>query len=405
MALSPKDRYNPNQINSADPVGYPYGKARNISALGNTDGTPYEEDLVNDLFGFQQAILSEAQIVPTNNPDTAAFSQYLDGLRRLHRGENYAYPVAGVYTFLIPTWAQPYHRIRAVIIGGGGGGGGGAYWNVFGSQGSHSGAGGGSGCVRLLDAYVSEWGGAGAELRVTVGAGGAGGVKNLVSGVGNDGADGGLTRLELDNGAGGILSEAPPGEGGQGGTGGLGGIPAKGGRGHCGGGYGAQCTIGGGIVLGTGGVSLKGQSSYRDGANAFNWRREITTAVAPFGGVSGYIYTDENLIVAGDGAIARHRWYSLSPNPGSGVSTPGTYASTGGGAGGNGTELMYAVGLSGGLGQGAATPSPGNAFGGQGGYGYGGGGGGGAGFWEAPSGFDAGDGGAGATGLAFFNIY
>lgn len=82
MALSPKDRY-AGQIDETDPVGFPNGKARNVSVPGDGTGTPFERDLVNDLFGFQQAILAGAGATPTNVPDQADDSQYLDGLQTI----------------------------------------------------------------------------------------------------------------------------------------------------------------------------------------------------------------------------------------------------------------------------------------------------------------------------------
>lgn len=76
MALKPSDRY-PGQIDTSDPVGYPHGKARNRSLPGDGTGTPWERDVVNDLFGMQQALLLYAGITPSEVPDTARVSQYL----------------------------------------------------------------------------------------------------------------------------------------------------------------------------------------------------------------------------------------------------------------------------------------------------------------------------------------
>lgn len=78
MAINPESRY-PGQISPSD-AEYPYGKARNISQPGDGSGTPWEAALVNDLFGFQQALLSEAGITPSGDPETATNSQYLEAL-------------------------------------------------------------------------------------------------------------------------------------------------------------------------------------------------------------------------------------------------------------------------------------------------------------------------------------
>lgn len=78
MAINPKTQY-PGKIAPSTPE-YPYGKARNISTPGDGTGTPWEAALVNDIFGFQQALLSEASVVPSGNPDEVGDSQYLTAL-------------------------------------------------------------------------------------------------------------------------------------------------------------------------------------------------------------------------------------------------------------------------------------------------------------------------------------
>jgi hypothetical protein len=82
MALKPIDRY-PAQID-AD-ADYPHGKARNSVTFHDGTGTPYEKDIVNDLFGFQQALLVAASLEPTGTPDSATSSQYLDAVRAVAR--------------------------------------------------------------------------------------------------------------------------------------------------------------------------------------------------------------------------------------------------------------------------------------------------------------------------------
>jgi len=68
---------------AAASTNYPLGSARNITTPGDGTGTPFVADLLNDTFGFQQAILAEAGLTPSENPDTAIDSQYLDGLKAL----------------------------------------------------------------------------------------------------------------------------------------------------------------------------------------------------------------------------------------------------------------------------------------------------------------------------------
>lgn len=79
MAISPRTRY-PGQITTTDPA-YPQGKAQNETTPNDGTGTPLEKDLVNDIFGFQQALLAAAAITPTGTPDKVGASQYLDGIR------------------------------------------------------------------------------------------------------------------------------------------------------------------------------------------------------------------------------------------------------------------------------------------------------------------------------------
>jgi len=62
---------------TAPTAAYPYGSSKNETAPGVGDGTPYFEGRANDVFGFQQALLSKAGVTPSGNADTALESQYL----------------------------------------------------------------------------------------------------------------------------------------------------------------------------------------------------------------------------------------------------------------------------------------------------------------------------------------
>ncbi len=97
MALDPGARY-PGQLNVGVPE-YPYGQARNRSAPGDTDGTPWEADIVNDVLGFQQAALRHAGITPSETPDRAGDgnSQYLTALRKLRTESHLANWFSGVH--------------------------------------------------------------------------------------------------------------------------------------------------------------------------------------------------------------------------------------------------------------------------------------------------------------------
>ena len=86
MALRPDTAY-PSQVNTTDPVGYPYGRAKNVAAIDDGTGTPLEEQWVSDLFGFEQALLSAARLTPTNVPDKVGSSQYLDAIETIFQRE------------------------------------------------------------------------------------------------------------------------------------------------------------------------------------------------------------------------------------------------------------------------------------------------------------------------------
>lgn len=78
MAINLETQY-PGKVNPSD-SDYPYGSARNVTVPGDGTGTPWEAAFVNDLVGFQQAMLQDAGIVPSGTPDKATLSQYLQAL-------------------------------------------------------------------------------------------------------------------------------------------------------------------------------------------------------------------------------------------------------------------------------------------------------------------------------------
>jgi len=80
MAISPKDEYI-GKIDNSDPVGYPEGKAQNITTPGDQTGTPLEAKWVNDWFGFVQAIMDDVGTVPSGTPEKVGASQVLDAIK------------------------------------------------------------------------------------------------------------------------------------------------------------------------------------------------------------------------------------------------------------------------------------------------------------------------------------
>lgn len=68
---------------AVDLTNYPQGKARNVTASGSGDGTPFDKEWVNDFFGFEQALVLEAGITPSNNAETALASQLKDAIKTM----------------------------------------------------------------------------------------------------------------------------------------------------------------------------------------------------------------------------------------------------------------------------------------------------------------------------------
>jgi len=182
MAIDPESQY-PGKITPAT-TAYPHGSARNVTAPGDGTGTPWEAALVNDLFGFQQALLSQAGITPSGTPDAANASQYLEAMQKLSGRQ--VFTADG--TFTTPAWVK---KIKVTVVGAGGGGAGASTLDAP-AGGGNSGGGGGAGGVCIVT--ISD---PAASYAVTVGAGGAGGAGG-VNGTG--GADGG------DSSFGGVLT-------------------------------------------------------------------------------------------------------------------------------------------------------------------------------------------------------
>ncbi len=78
MAINPSAKF-PTQTTTPS-AEYPYGGAQDVTVPGDNTGTPYVADVLNDIFGFQQALLGDSGIVPSNNPEEVGASQYLQAL-------------------------------------------------------------------------------------------------------------------------------------------------------------------------------------------------------------------------------------------------------------------------------------------------------------------------------------
>lgn len=93
MAIDPRLIYGP-QVDTTDPDGYPFGKARNDIIKGDGTGTPLERRWVNDLFGFFQNLLARAGIAPSGTPDRVGASQYTDALSAILSSREHARELA-----------------------------------------------------------------------------------------------------------------------------------------------------------------------------------------------------------------------------------------------------------------------------------------------------------------------
>lgn len=83
------------RITAAD-ANYTYGSSKNETAAGAGDGTQYIKARADDIFGFQQALLRLASIVPSNNAETQLASQYLQSLVELASGRAGNYDESGI---------------------------------------------------------------------------------------------------------------------------------------------------------------------------------------------------------------------------------------------------------------------------------------------------------------------
>ena len=85
MAIKPNELFI-GKITDPD-AAYPLGSARNVTTPGDGTGTPLVADLLNDIFGFQQSLLSAAGLTANGNPDSVNNSQYKDAILALTLGK------------------------------------------------------------------------------------------------------------------------------------------------------------------------------------------------------------------------------------------------------------------------------------------------------------------------------
>lgn len=81
MTIKIFEKYTP-RANGPD-GNYPYGSLKNESLPDANDGTPLDKDWGNDMVGFTDALLDEAGIIPSGDPDTVLVSQRLEALKHV----------------------------------------------------------------------------------------------------------------------------------------------------------------------------------------------------------------------------------------------------------------------------------------------------------------------------------
>lgn len=97
MAIQPNALF-PTKTNPPGP-GYSYGSARNSASPGDGIGTPFDQAVLNDIWGFFQALLKNAgPLVPSGVPDTEDASDYLDSIIKIIAANA---PKKGVLTGLL----------------------------------------------------------------------------------------------------------------------------------------------------------------------------------------------------------------------------------------------------------------------------------------------------------------
>ena len=136
MANNPSILYD-GRIDVSDPTNYPYGKAQDSVADGDGIGTPYDLNDRNDVFGLFQALLTHANITPSQTPDTVLDSQYHEALQKTYGSQTFTNADDIPFTISVPSWVK---RMKLTAVGGGGGGGGTSNADGVGGGGGGAGA-------------------------------------------------------------------------------------------------------------------------------------------------------------------------------------------------------------------------------------------------------------------------
>lgn len=285
MALNRSDKY-PGRF-LAPTTAHPQGAFKNRTSPTAQDGSYLEADWANDMSGFFEAVLSNANLTPNGNVDSAVDSQVFTALQKLglRVSGNQVFTASGSFT--VPFGVTKIY-ITAAAGGGGGGGSGGAVNNTsFGG----GGGGGGAGQFVIKQSFSVT---PGQTIGITPGSPGTAGLANsATAGQGFNGGNGGTTTV------GSLLVLSGGGFGGGGGFGSnvaVGGTPGSGypngASGNDGslnfatglGGAGASGLFGGG---GSGGKASRGTFSSMLAASGFGGGGGGGGGIYPNGDASG----------------------------------------------------------------------------------------------------------------------
>jgi len=100
MAINPNSLF-PTKTNASS-ADYSYGSARNVTTPSDGTGTPWDYRILNDVWGYFQALLVAAGITPSGDPDTEPVSQYRQASEMLvqNRARSYYNTPSGSSTFI-----------------------------------------------------------------------------------------------------------------------------------------------------------------------------------------------------------------------------------------------------------------------------------------------------------------
>lgn len=86
MAINPSTNANMVGRHTPPDANYIYGSAKDETAGGANDGSPFFKGRSDDVFGFQQSLLRAAGITPSGTADTALLSEYVQAIVEIAMG-------------------------------------------------------------------------------------------------------------------------------------------------------------------------------------------------------------------------------------------------------------------------------------------------------------------------------